>query len=57
MILICYGTRPEYLKIKPLMEKLKGVVPFKSVYVQQHNSLLDGIESDEVLHILIIRKK
>jgi UDP-N-acetylglucosamine 2-epimerase (non-hydrolysing) len=51
MILICYGTRPEYLKIKPLMEKLKGVVPFKSVYVQQHNSLLDGIESDEVLHI------
>jgi UDP-N-acetylglucosamine 2-epimerase (non-hydrolysing) len=51
MILICYGTRPEYLKIKPLMEKLKGIVPFKSVCVKQHDSLIEGMEYDEVLHI------
>jgi len=41
MILICYGTRPEYLKIKPLLSKMKGVLPFKTLFTGQHLDLVN----------------
>ena len=40
MILLCYGTRPEYLKLEPLMKKMEGVIPFYSLHSGQHKDLL-----------------
>jgi len=36
MILICYGTRPEFVKIQPLINALKGNVPYKLLFTGQH---------------------
>ena len=52
MILICYGTRPEYIKVKPLIEKMTGVIPFEILYVGQHIDLIDGVDGfsqDEIV--------
>ena len=38
MILVCYGTRPEFLKIKPLIEKMKGVIDFVTLFTGQHEN-------------------
>lgn len=35
-LLICYGTRPEYIKVKPLIDKFKGKVNFGTLHVGQH---------------------
>ena len=41
MILICYGTRPEHIKIKPLIEQMKyGDMPFKTLFTGQHTDLV-----------------
>ncbi len=40
-ILIGYGTRPEFIKIKPLIDKLKGVIDFKTVFTGQHIHIID----------------
>ena len=50
MILICYGTRPEYLKVKPLMDKMKGVIPFKTLFTGQHD-MLSVVDSDYAVTI------
>lgn len=42
-ILIGYGTRPEFIKVKPLIDKLKGIIDFKTVFTGQH---LDIINKD-----------
>lgn len=42
MILISCGTRPEWIKIKPLVEKLDGLIPFKLLCTGQHQSLIDS---------------
>jgi UDP-N-acetylglucosamine 2-epimerase (non-hydrolysing) len=36
MLLIAYGTRPEYIKIKPLIDELEGKIPFKVLFTGQH---------------------
>jgi len=46
MILICFGTRPEWLKIKPLVEKLDC----KLLFTGQHQDLLDEIDVDYRLY-------
>lgn len=46
MILICFGTRPEWLKIKPLVDKLNC----KLLFTGQHQDLLDEIEVDYRLY-------
>ena len=33
MILISYGTRPEWIKIKPIIDRFKGRIPYK-VYLR-----------------------
>ena len=36
MLLITYGTRPEYIKVKPLIDKFKGIIPYKVLFTGQH---------------------
>ena len=43
MILLTYGTRPEYIKIKPLIEELKNSnLPFKILFTGQHKDIANG---------------
>jgi len=40
MILICYGTRPEWLKVKPLINEFKkNNIKFKILFTGQHASI------------------
>jgi UDP-N-acetylglucosamine 2-epimerase (non-hydrolysing) len=39
-ILVVYGTRPEYLKVKSLI-KIKSLLNIKSIHIQQHNDIID----------------
>jgi len=42
VLLISYGTRPEWLKVKPLVRLLKEKkFPLKVLFTGQHNSLMD----------------
>ena len=36
MLLLTYGTRPEYIKIKPLVDELRGKISFKVLFTGQH---------------------
>ena len=46
MILICFGTRPEYIKIKPLLKAFEGKIPFKILFTGQHVDLLSHVKGD-----------
>ena len=48
MILLCFGTRPEWLKIKPLLSKLKS---YKLLFTGQHIDLLKDIQVDYKINI------
>lgn len=48
MILICFGTRPEYIKVKSLIEHLPNT---KICFTGQHPDLLQDIQVDYKLHI------
>jgi UDP-N-acetylglucosamine 2-epimerase len=50
MILICYGTRPEYLKLKPLLEKMSGKILYKTLFTGQHINLVNQ-DSDYMIGI------
>lgn len=41
MILIVFGTRPEWIKIKPVIDKIQSVIPFRLLFSGQHLSLID----------------
>jgi UDP-N-acetylglucosamine 2-epimerase (non-hydrolysing) len=56
MILISFGTRPEWIKIKPLLDKLKGKIPFKLVCTGQHSSLIDASTKDYSIEYLYIEE-
>ena len=44
---IIFGTRPEYLKLKPLIcEFKKRNIPCSVIYIQQHSSLDEEIDND-----------
>lgn len=52
MILISFGTRPEYIKLKSTIEHLSKLgVDFKTVFTGQHVDLLKDIEVDFRLEI------
>ena len=52
MMLISYGTRPEYIKIKPILDVFKGEIPYKILFTGQHEDLLSHItENIYRLHI------
>lgn len=43
MLLIAYGTRPEWLKVKPVIEELKKRnLPFQILFTGQHEHLAEG---------------
>jgi UDP-N-acetylglucosamine 2-epimerase len=43
MILLTYGTRPEYIKIKPLIKEFKNFnIPFKILFTGQHKDIANG---------------
>ena len=46
MILISFGTRPEYIKIKPLIKAFEGKIDYKLLLTGQHTNLLSNIEGD-----------
>ena len=46
MILISFGTRPEYIKIKPLIKAFEGKIPYKLLFTGQHVDLLSKVEGD-----------
>jgi UDP-N-acetylglucosamine 2-epimerase len=50
MILLTYGTRPEFIKIKPLINKLKlNNISYKLLFTGQHKDIVSK-ESDYVLN-------
>ena len=46
MMLICFGTRPEYIKIKPILDVFKGEIPYKIMFTGQHTDLLPHIKDN-----------
>jgi UDP-N-acetylglucosamine 2-epimerase len=43
MILLTYGTRPEWIKINPVIEEMeKQNIPFKILFTGQHNNISNG---------------
>ena len=46
MMLISFGTRPEYIKIKPLLKAFGGQIPFKLLFTGQHTDLLAHVQKD-----------
>ena len=51
MILVCFGTRPEYIKIKPLLEEMRGQIPYETLFTGQHIDLLKDVAFDHKLRI------
>lgn len=47
-ILICFGTRPEYIKVKSLIQNMKNI---KSCFTGQHKDLLNNVNVDYKLQI------
>jgi len=52
-ITIVYGTRPEYIKLKPVIDELKKSEEIKLniVKVMQHTDLITDTESDQTINI------
>lgn len=43
MILLTYGTRPEWIKIKPLIDEMVNKnIPFKTLFTGQHQNIAPG---------------
>jgi len=52
MFTVIFGTRPEYIKLKPLMmEMFLQQIPHRSIYIKQHEDLLQGCKYDICLPI------
>jgi UDP-N-acetylglucosamine 2-epimerase (non-hydrolysing) len=53
MILLVYGTRPEFIKLKPLMDEFdRNGFPYKTLFTGQHQDLLKEQKVDFQLKIL-----
>lgn len=50
MLLIAFGTRPEWIKIRPVVEAIRGKIPYKLLFTGQHSSLVE-IVAREFPHI------
>lgn len=47
MILIAYGTRPEYIKIKPLIDEMSRVgIEYRTLFTGQHTTLIGDHQPD-----------
>ena len=48
MILVCFGTRPEVIKLAPVIQELSNTgLPFKTVFTGQHKELFE-----DVMHLI-----
>lgn len=47
-ILVCFGTRPEYIKVKSLIDNLENI---KTCYIGQHMDLIKNVEADYKIDI------
>lgn len=48
MILLCYGTRPEWIKIKPLIKVFEDKVPYRLLFTGQHADISGGWYHDKL---------
>jgi len=54
MLLISFGTRPEYIKIKPLLREFDRKIPYALLFTGQHTSLLkDVINTTDIRRLSI----
>lgn len=55
MLLIAFGTRPEWIKIKPVIDAIKGEIPYKILFTGQHTSLISSLgesySTENVIHL------
>jgi len=42
MLLIAFGTRPEWLKIRPVVDAIEGKIPYRLLFTGQHADLIDS---------------
>ncbi len=56
MILLAFGTRPEYIKIDPLIKEFtKQGIPFKTLFTGQHKDLLKEVKADFEFEIVSVK--
>ena len=55
MILLSFGTRPEWIKIKPLLDQMDGNIPYRLLFTGQHVDLLSKVGKDKDLIKLEIK--
>ena len=49
MLAVAYGTSPEYIKVKPILDALDGRVPCRAISTGQHTDLLtDSVEGVQI---------
>ena len=57
MFLICYGTRPELIKLFPIINKLKNrKIPYKTMFTGQHEDLIKELDKLSLTRILAFNK-
>lgn len=55
MILVSFGTRPEWIKIKPVLDQMEGKIPFKLLFTGQHEDLLANVDFNAEITRLSIK--
>ena len=55
MMLLSFGTRPEWIKIKPLIEEMRGKIDYKLLFTGQHVDLLAKVDLTDSLAKLQIK--
>ena len=48
MMLVSFGTRPEYIKIKPILSALRGHINYKVLFTGQHPDLVSNVQEDVI---------
>lgn len=56
MISIVFGTRPEWIKIKPVVDKIGSKIPYRLICTGQHTSLIDQSISNYKVEYLDIER-
>lgn len=41
MLLVAFGTRPEWIKIKPVIDTIEGKIPYRLLFTGQHADIID----------------
>jgi UDP-N-acetylglucosamine 2-epimerase (non-hydrolysing) len=52
MLLVVFGTRPEWIKIKPVLDEIQGKIPYSLLFTGQHTSLVDKSIEDYGYNLL-----